>query len=282
MRIRAALTLLLAFLLCTSVACTGPTSAVIRLPPTGTMVQSKTATAGTLPTETLPDGIGTATSAHPTASTPTDPAAGPARTALRALPVKGRAPKTGYSRKQFGPAWTDDVTVDGGHNGCDSRNDVLRRDLTGVVLKVRTQGCVAATGTLHDFYTGRTIAFVRGANTSEAVQIDHIVALSDAWQTGAQDLTPEQRQDLANDPLELLAVDGPTNQSKGDGDAATWLPPVKSYRCTYVARQIAVKKRYQLWVTAAESAAMEAVLAGCPGQILPTTAGTATPVIIRN
>jgi hypothetical protein len=181
---------------------------------------------------------------------------------LASLPVKGRAPKTGYTRTQFGQAWTDDVLVEDGHNGCDTRNDILRRDLTGVLLR-RGSDCVVVSGVLHDAYTGRTIDFKRGARTSEAVQIDHLVALSDAWQTGAQQLSPEERTRLANDPLNLQAVDGPTNQAKGDGDAATWLPPNKSYRCTYVTRQVEVKRRYQLWVTPAERDAIAHVLASC-------------------
>src|SRR3982751_5596572 len=172
-----------------------------------------------------------------------------ALTELATLPVKGRAPKTGYSRAAFGPAWTDDTGADGGHNGCDTRNDVLRRDLADVVVKPGTRGCVVALGTLTDPYTGRTIGFVRGQRTSAAVQIDHVVTLSDAWQTGAQLLAASERTRLANDPVELLAVDGPTNEAKGDGDAATWLPPNKAFRCAYVARQIAVKRDYHLWVT---------------------------------
>ena len=204
---------------------------------------------------------------------------GTALAALAALPVKGRAPKTGYQRAQFGESWTDDVSVDGGHNGCDTRNDILRRDLTAAAVKPGSHGCTVATGTLHDPYTGKTIDFVRGAKTSVLVQIDHVVALSDAWQTGAQALSASARQNMAGDPLELLAVDGPTNASKGDGDAATWLPPVKSYRCDYVSRQIAVKTKYSLWVTAAESAAMGKVLATCPGQRLPTSTATDVPVI---
>jgi hypothetical protein len=189
--------------------------------------------------------------------------------ALATIPVKGRAPMTGYDRGDFGPAWSDDTDADGGHNGCDTRNDVLRRDLRDVVLKPGTGGCVVLRGTLADPYTGRTIDFVRGERTSLAVQIDHVVALADAWQTGAQQLAPVERQRLANDPLELLAVDGPTNQRKGAGDAATWLPPSKPYRCTYVSRQIAVKRAYHLWVTKAEGDAMRRVLASCPGQAAP-------------
>ena len=191
-------------------------------------------------------------------------AAGDAATALAALPVKGRAPKTGYTREQFGPAWSD---VD--HDGCDQRNQVLARDMTGETFKAGTRDCVVATGLLHDPYTGHDIAFTRGQGTSEKVQIDHVVAISDAWQKGAQQLDPAARTLLGNDPLNLLAVDGPTNMSKGDGDAATWLPPSKAYRCDYVARQVAVKKKYDLWVTTAERDAIGRVLAGCPGQPLP-------------
>ena len=124
-------------------------------------------------------------------------------------------------------------------------------------------------GTLHDPYTSTTIAFLRGQSTSSRVQIDHVVALSDAWQKGAQQLSYERRTAFANDPLNLLAVDGPTNQRKGDGDAATWLPPQRAYRCAYVARQVAVKQRYRLWVTAAEREAITRVLRSCPGQALP-------------
>lgn len=182
---------------------------------------------------------------------------------LGTLAVKGRAPKTGYDRDQFGPSWTDDVNVPGGHNGCDTRNDILRRDLTSIVNKPGTHGCVVLTGTLTDPYTGKVIAFRRGVGSSNAVQIDHVVALLDAWQKGAQQLSADQRRDLANDPIELLAVDGPTNASKGAGDAATWLPPNKDYRCRYVALQVAVKARYHLWVTKAEHEAIARILGGC-------------------
>jgi hypothetical protein len=182
---------------------------------------------------------------------------------LDRLPVKGRAPKTGYARDRFGTAWTDDVDVAGGHNGCDTRNDVLRRDLTGLRLKPGTHGCVVLSGRLADPYTGRVIAFERGASTSKKVQIDHVVALGDAWVKGAQQLTPAQRAALANDPLNLLAVDGPTNGAKRDSDAASWLPPNRAFRCTYVARQVAVKTRYHLWVTAAEKAQVARLLGSC-------------------
>ena len=178
---------------------------------------------------------------------------------LATLPVKGRAPKTGYTREQFGDGWQI-------QNGCDTRNIILARDLTGV--KSNDQ-CQVVSGTLVDPYTGTLINFVRGPLTSAAVQIDHVVALSNAWQTGAQQLDFEKRVMLANDPLELLAVDGPANQQKGDGDAATWLPANKSFRCQYVARQLAVKMKYQLWLTSPEKQAMERILVRCPQQKIP-------------
>ncbi|MBM4654018.1 DUF1524 domain-containing protein [Rhodococcus hoagii] len=198
------------------------------------------------------------------AAAPSDgTAAANALATLGALPVKGRAPKTGYTRDQFGQAWSDDVTVDGGHNGCDTRNDILARDLTSTTFKDGKKRCVVLTGTLADPYTATTIEFVRGEKTSTAVQIDHVVALSDAWQKGAQQLDPATRRNLANDPRNLYAVDGPTNSQKGDGDAATWLPPNKGFRCTYVTRQIEVKADYHLWVTEAERDAMTRVLQQC-------------------
>jgi len=190
---------------------------------------------------------------------------GLATAVLETLPVKGRAPKTGYSRDQFGQAWAD---VD--HNGCDTRNDILRRDLTSIIYKAGTRNCVVTSGTLVDRYSGETINFVRGNITSMEVQIDHVVALSNAWQTGSFKLTLEQRTALANDPLNLFAVKGSLNQQKSDGDAATWLPPLKSFRCAYVAQQIAVKAKYSLWVVPPEKAAMVAILAKCPGQKIPT------------
>jgi hypothetical protein len=189
---------------------------------------------------------------------------GLATAVLETLPVKGRAPKTGFSRDQFGPAWTDV-----NRNGCDTRNDILRRDLTGLVYKEKTRDCVVLSGILLDKYSGETINFVRGNVTSMEVQIDHVVALSNAWQTGAFKLSLAQRTSLANDPLNLFAVKGRLNSQKSDGDAATWLPPLKSFRCAYVAQQIAVKSKYSLWVTAPEKSAMVGILAKCPTQVVP-------------
>jgi hypothetical protein len=188
-----------------------------------------------------------------------------ATSVLSSLPVKGRAPKTGYTRAQFGQAWAD---VD--RNGCDTRNDMLKRDLTNIEYKVKTRDCVVLTGVLVDRYSGETINFVRGNVTSMEVQIDHVIALSNAWQTGAFKLTVLQRTALANDPMNLFAVKGRLNLQKSDGDAATWLPPLKSFRCAYVAQQIAVKAKYSLWVTAPEKEAMVRILTACPKQLLPT------------
>jgi hypothetical protein len=186
--------------------------------------------------------------------------AGTALSALEGLAVKGRAAKDSYSREAFGQAWQD---VD--RNGCDTRNDILRRDLTDVVFMEGSK-CRVATGSLHEPYIGQFVDFRRGSESSRAVQIDHVVPLADAWQKGAQALTAGERQSLANDPLNLIAADGPANQQKSAGDAATWLPKNKSIRCHYVARQISVKAAYGLWVTEAEKDAMKRVLGSCPDQ----------------
>ncbi|GAA2444846.1 HNH endonuclease family protein [Streptomyces macrosporus] len=185
---------------------------------------------------------------------------GTALEAVSSLTVKGRAPRTGYDRDDFGSAW-----IDTDDNGCGTRDDILRRDLTDVSL--RSDGCEVLSGTLEeDPYTGRTVTFRRG---SSRVDIDHVVALSDAWQKGAADWPERRRVAFANDPLNLLAVSAAANRGKGDGDAATWLPADKSFRCPYVARQVAVKEKYGLWVTRAERAAMVRVLTTCPDEPLP-------------
>ncbi|NYJ06604.1 GmrSD restriction endonuclease domain-containing protein [Petropleomorpha daqingensis] len=207
------------------------------------------------------------TSASLAAADGTVPSAAPtsALAAVSTLEVKGRAPKTGYSRDQFGPAWAD---VD--HNGCDTRNDILARDLSGETFKPGTHDCVVLTGTLADPYSGTTMQFLRGSSTSDDVQIDHVVALSDAWQKGAQAWDVTRRTAFANDPLNLLAVQGSLNTQKSDGDAATWLPPNRAYRCDYVARQVAVKVTYGLWVTQAEKDAIATILSTCPDETLPS------------
>jgi hypothetical protein len=176
---------------------------------------------------------------------------------LPELQVEAPGPMTGYSRAKFGPAWHD---VD--HNGCDTRNDMLKRDLRFKVFKVGSN-CVVQKGTLHDPYTGTTIHFVRGVATSAAVQIDHVVALGNAWRSGAATWTAARRLAYANDPVVLLAVDGPSNEAKGDDNAAQWVPPLKSYDCRYAARQIAIKTKYDLSLTKPEHDTMKSLLAAC-------------------
>lgn len=190
-----------------------------------------------------------------------------ALSALGALTVNDSPSFSGYQRTLFGYR-----AVDLDRNGCDTRNDILRRDLRGVVLKPGTHDCVVLSGTLLDPYSGATIEFMRGASTSDDVQIDHVVALANAWASGASRWDQAERYRLGNDPLELLAVSGPLNTQKSDADAARWLPPDRAYRCAYVARQIAVKSSYSLTVTTAERTTMAHVLATCPDQQLPTGA----------
>ncbi|WKD59421.1 HNH endonuclease family protein [Corynebacterium caspium] len=182
---------------------------------------------------------------------------------LETIPVKGRAPMTGYRREEFGHAWADNVDVEFGFNGCDTRNDILKRDLSNIEYRPNTKECRVERGTLIDPYSGKTIHFQRGKKTSSAVQIDHVVALNDAWQKGAQQLSVEERRNFANDPLNLLAVDGPLNAQKGASDAASWLPPNKAFRCKYAQLQVDVKAKYKLWVTESEKTALQTALATC-------------------
>ena len=183
-----------------------------------------------------------------------------ALTALNKLEVKGRAAKTGYTRSQF-PHWSDPD-----RNGCDARNDTLKRDLTNITYKVGTRDCKVIAGQLLDPFSGKVITF---STTKVVIDIDHVVALSNAWQTGAAYFDKNTRLLIANDPINLLAVDAKLNRQKGDGDAATWLPPNKSFRCEYVARQVAVKAKYKLWVTEPEKVAITKILSSCAGQKLP-------------
>ena len=203
-----------------------------------------------------------ATPSNSQSAAPTTSASSPALAALSTIPIKGRAPKTGYDRDLFASDW--DYSF-----GCDTRNKILRRDFIEFQFRPDSS-CVIATGVLLDPYTGQTINFVRGVGSSNEVQIDHVVAVSDAWQKGAQQLSASQRYAFYNDPLNLLAVSGSANAQKSDSDAASWLPANKSYRCSFVARQVAVKVSYNLWVTQAEYDAIFRVLQDCPNQGLPT------------
>jgi hypothetical protein len=181
-------------------------------------------------------------------------------TTLNKLEVKGRATKTGYTRSQF-PHWSDPD-----RNGCDARYDTLKRDLTDITYKAGTRDCKVIAGQLLDPFSGKVIIF---SPTKVVIDIDHVVALSNAWQTGAAYFDKNTRLLIANDPINLLAVDAKLNRQKGDGDAATWLPPNKSFRCEYVARQVAMKSKYKLWVTEPEKVAITKILSNCVDQKLP-------------
>lgn len=176
---------------------------------------------------------------------------------LEKLEVKGRAPKTGYEREQFYKSWP---TID----GCNLRQRIIKRDLGDTAVIDSSDNCTVVSGEFDEPYTGSHLVFYQKSDFTKGIQIDHVVALSDAWQKGAQNLSTDERYSLATDPLNLLAVDSKTNQGKSDGDAATWLPPNKKFRCAYVARQISVKYKYHLWLTEAEKNAIKNVLKNCP------------------
>ena len=179
-----------------------------------------------------------------------------AKDVLESLAVREKDTSTKYYRKLFYDSWGTTST------GCNTREAILTRDLKNLVMK----GCKVQSGTLEDPYTGKTIEFTRGQGTSEEVQIDHVVALSNAWTTGAYALDSETRYEISQDPLNLLAVEGQANQDKVDKDASDWLPSNLPFQCQYVARQISVKAKYHLWVTPAEKSAMQTVLANCPNE----------------
>ncbi|WP_245687543.1 HNH endonuclease family protein [Streptacidiphilus griseoplanus] len=178
-----------------------------------------------------------------------------ARALIGKVSTKGRGPKTGYSRDRFGYAWMDSApgNVPFAHNGCDSRNDLLKRD--GENVRFRSgSNCIVTSMTLHDPYTGRTIAWTKSHATT--VQIDHVMPLSYDWQMGAAHWSKDKREDIANDPLNLIPVDGPTNGAKSDSGPASWLPPDKRIRCSYAVRVAQVSLKYELPVTTADKSAM--------------------------
>lgn len=242
-----------------------PSAQVAATKPTARTTAVATPAAATTSTSSTTTTVASPTTTDPVTAGIDQAEPGTALAVLGTLAVKGRAPMTGYTRAMFGAAWTDTD-----RNGCDQRNDTLRRDLRGVLLKAGTNGCVVMTGTLNDPYTATAITFTRTSLTSSPVEIDHVVPLADAWVKGAQSWDQGMRTQFANDTLNLNAVAAKANASKGAGDAATWLPPNKSYRCAYVARQVAVKARYKLAVTAAERTAIAETLAACPTMKLPS------------
>ena len=168
-----------------------------------------------------------------------------AREVLEKVEVKNRAPKTGYSRKEFYDTWPN-------KDGCNLRQRILKRDF-GETAVLGKDNCTVVSGKFYEPYTGTEMEFKEKSEISKGIQIDHIVALSDAWQKGAQYKPKEVRFQIATDPLNLIAA-----------DAASWLPKNKSFRCQYVARQIAVKFKYALFITPAEKEAMKTVLSHCP------------------
>lgn len=191
-----------------------------------------------------------------------------ARASLAALPeLTAEAPEP-YARTHFGTPWTD---VDG--NGCSTREDMLARDLVDAVRD--DDGCTVLTGTLTDRYTGRVLPFRRGPTTSARVQIDHVVALADAWRTGAWAWNDAQRARLANDPANLLAVDGPTNEDKGAQDASTWLPPYAPFRCQYAVLRVRVRAGYGLALAPGEREALGRALGTCDVAEITVTEETA-------
>jgi hypothetical protein len=194
-----------------------------------------------------------------TSSTVTTVPAAEALRDLRALPVSDAYVPAPYDRAAFGQAWADTD-----RNGCDTRNDVLRRDLTAVVVKPGTNGCVVLSGTLHDPYTARTITFQRGNTSSLAVQIDHRVPLSYAWRHGAASWTPKQRELFANDQAtNLLAVDGPANEEKSDSGPAEWMPANTGDACSYAASFVTVAMKWHLSIATADKHALDRTLTGC-------------------
>jgi hypothetical protein len=170
-----------------------------------------------------------------------------------------------YRRAAFGDSWTDDNAAPGGHNGCDTRNDILDRDLVDKTY-VSISRCpnAVATGTLHDPYTSETINLVRGNQTGAAVQIDHLVPLAYAWDQGARNWTDEMRVRFANDPANLLAVDGPINEDKSDGEPAVWMPPNHAFWCQYAVQFVAVMRGYGLPVDAPSVPVLRDAAGTCP------------------
>jgi hypothetical protein len=176
--------------------------------------------------------------------------------------VAARPDVPGYKRDQFGQTWTDDHAGRGGHNGCDTRNDVLAAQLSAVQYRGSSR-CVVIAGTLFtDPYTGRRIEFRKAA--ASTVQIDHLYPLARAWDMGAARWPLQRRVDFANDEAaNLLAVDGPANASKNDGGPGEWMPINRTYRCTYVLRYLQVARKYALPITAADHDAAQAITRSC-------------------
>ncbi|WP_181009870.1 HNH endonuclease family protein [Ornithinimicrobium sufpigmenti] len=166
--------------------------------------------------------------------------------------------RTAYDRDFFGQRWLD---VD--RNGCDTRNDTLRRDLDDLAVREGTQGCVAQSGVLVDAYTGEEFVFERGTAHAGELHVDHIVALSDAWHKGAEGWSEDRRAEFANDPTNLVVTFGPVNLSKGANDAASWVPPDEDAWCGFAVHVVWVKEEYDLAVTEDEVDSLGQLLSTC-------------------
>jgi hypothetical protein len=225
-------------------------------------------------------GVGVALAVLVAVQVSTEPGAGSARYLAEAdtptvapgvdvlagvIEIPVRVPGYDYRRDAFGESWDDDNDAPGGRNGCDTRNDILDRDLVEKsYVSIKRCPTAVATGTLIDPYTNATIAFVRGNQIGASVQIDHIVPLALAWDLGARTWTDELRMRFANDPANLLAVDGPTNQHKGDNEPAVWMPPNRAFWCQYAVQFAAVLRGYGLPVDAPSARVLREAAGTCP------------------
>ncbi|HZQ30664.1 MAG TPA: HNH endonuclease family protein [Mycobacterium sp.] len=179
------------------------------------------------------------------------------------IPVRVRG--YDYRRAAFGDPWTDDNDAPLGRNGCDTRDDILDRDLVDkTYVSIKRCPHAVATGILHDPYTNDTIAFTRGEKTGASVQIDHIVPLAYAWDEGARNWTDELRVRFANDPANLLAVQGQANQDKGDQGPSTWMPPNHAFWCQYSVQFADVLRGYGLPVDQASADVLRQAASTCP------------------
>ena len=179
------------------------------------------------------------------------------------IPVRIRS--YDYHRDAFGDTWTDDNPAPGGHNGCDTRNDILDRDLVDkTYVSIKRCPKAVATGILHDPYTNATVAFTRGAQVGAAVQIDHIVPLALAWDLGARNWPDDMRVRFANDPANLIAVEGQANQDKGDSEPAVWMPPNHAFWCQYAVQFTNVLRGYGLPVDVPSAAVLRQAADTCP------------------
>lgn len=207
--------------------------------------------------------LSAAQSSGPVAGAPTVAAGSDVLAGIDVVPARIRG--NDYRRPAFGEAWDDDNGAPGGGNQCDTRNDILNRDLLDKTY-VSTKRCAqaVATGTLRDPYTNSTVGFVRGNQVGASVQIDHLVPLAFAWDMGARDWTDQMRKRFANDPANLLAVAGKANQDKGDLPPGEWMPPNRAFWCQYAVQFTEVLRGYRLSIDEASARQLKNAAASCP------------------